>query len=200
MNWRRVVPLVVLLLVPCLLVSYYVRSLESENVWLRDEVSRYRSQLSESQALYEDELAALRDLQARFDVETEQLRLRVDQLQRERNRASVRRPSESELKSFLASDPVSMVPFRSGSYICINYAADLKRNAVLAGWNISVVIVNYNSSRGFGGHVLNGAYLSDGRWVWVEPQRDLVLTDLESHLRDFLRVSYAKVTEIAIVW
>jgi hypothetical protein len=188
-----------LLLVPCLFVSYYVHQLESENLWLRDEVSRVRGQLSESQALYEDELAALRELQARFDVETEQLRLRVDQLQRE-SRASVRRPSESELKSFLASDPVSMVPFRSGSYICTNYAADLKRNAVLAGWNISVVIVNYNSSRGFGGHVLNGAYLSDGRWVWIEPQRDLVLTDLESHLRDFLRVSYVKVTELAIVW
>jgi hypothetical protein len=174
--------------------------LESENVWLRDEVSRVRSQLSEFQALYEDELGKLRDLQSQFSVEAEQLRLRVDQLQRERNRASVRRPSESELKSFLASDPISMVPFRAGSYICINYATDLKRNAALAGWNISVVIVNYNSSRGFGGHVLNGAYLSDGRWIWIEPQRDLILTDLESHLRDFLRVSYAKVTELAIIW
>jgi len=190
---RRLVPILVLVVAcPVLFGLYEFQRLSNENFWLRKENLSLRGELAFLREGYESELARLRDSQALYLAQIELLQ--------HQQASNLRRPSEQELRTFLASDLTDSQPFVIGRYVCMNYASDLKRNAALAGWNISVVIVNYNSSRGVYGHVLNGAYLSDGRWVWIEPQKDLIAWSLETHLKDFLKVAYVKVIDLAVVW
>jgi len=191
---RRLVPILVLVVAcPLLFGLYEYQRLVNENLWLRKENLGLRDELAFLREGYESELARLRDSQALYLAQ-------IELLQHQQASNNLRRPSEQELRMFLASDLTDSQPFVIGHYVCMNYASDLKRNAALAGWNISVVIVNYNSSRGIYGHVLNGAYLSDGRWAWIEPQKDLIAWSLETHLKEFLKVAWLKIIDLAVVW
>lgn len=162
-----------------------------ENGWLRQELARYREEAS----LRDDQVQELQRSLSEIQV-----RLRLEQQRQLSSASLLRRPTMDELKAFLASDRTSNQTYQVG-YVCMNYAADLKVNAARAGFNLSVIIINYVSEKsGGGGHVLNGAFLADGRWVWIEPQNDRVALSLEDHLRLFLRLPDVRVTEVAIVW
>ena len=190
---RHLVPVLVLVLAcPVLFGLYEYQRLVNENLWLRKENLSLRGELAFLREGYEAELARLHDSQALYLAQIELLQHQASN--------HLRRPSEQELRLFLASDLTDSQPFLIGRYVCMNYASDLKRNAALAGWNISVVMVNFNTTHGIYGHVLNGAYLNDGRWVWIEPQKDLIAWSLETHLKEFLKVAWLKIIDLAVVW
>jgi len=127
-------------------------------------------------------------------------------------RFELRRPSEGELAAFLISDLTDRHSYQETNftYVCTQFARDLKANARVAGWNFSFVMIYY--SMNFTetrierhkinqttilethniivhiyetSHAANGVYLSDGSFVYVEPQTDRIygnLTDLISSL------------------
>jgi hypothetical protein len=136
------------------------------------------------------------------------LSVTVSELQEEVQNAGLKRPTYSELVSFLASDSTDGEwRYKEGSYICVNFAADLKANAAEKGWNISCVWANYDCAEGHGlDHAWNGAYLADGTWVWIEPiydrihEGDLSVNSVEAFLKWHFGYSWVTVTEYAIVW
>jgi len=130
-----------------------------------------------------------------------ELATKVTALELDLAKRKLKRPSYSELQEFLRIDQTDRKNYQEGRYVCINFAADLKRNAVLVGYNISYVVVNYEGPNKSGGHGFNSAYLSDGSWVWIEPQNDKIYTGtIEDYLKSFLKVGWVKVEELAIVW
>ena len=157
--------------------------------------------------LHEENLQRIRDLSlmrvelGRLEGEVKALEVKVRSLESELTTYKLRRPSLSELQLFLRIDQIDKNEYKRLSYVCINFAADLKRNAARAGYNISFVTVNYEHEGGSAGHALNGAYLSDGSWVWIEPQKDKIHQGtIEECLRALFKLQYAKIGEIAIVW
>jgi len=86
-------------------------------------------------------------------------------------------PTYSELYEFLRIDQTDKMSYQEGRYVCINFAADLKRNAALAGYNIGFVSVNYDGPKKGGGHAFNGAVSTskDTRYV-VDRWSDIIMT------------------------
>ena len=136
---------------------------------------------------------------------------KAEMLENELSHYKLNPPTLSELKTFLAEDTIDQNKWIEGVYICMNYAEDLKEHARSYGYNISYVLINfdytYNSYSDSAGHTLNGAYLSDGTWVWIEPQTDEIIygnptnyKSLENQMETFYGVSSVQITEIAIIW
>ena len=183
-------------------------------MWLQGELER----VQRNSAAYEAQLGSLQ-------IALDSLNVQIELLKRQQALAAslgvkpLRRPSLGELTAFLAKDTVSDLEYRKQQgipvtvgnesfrigYVCMNYAADLKMKAALAGLNISYVSINFIGYREVGvfieaGHALNGALLSDGRWVWIEPQTDAVSFSLQDHLKRFYGVSSVDVISLAIAW
>ena len=165
------------------------------------------------------DISALRDRVALLSVEAEKRQAELEASERLLATYSARigvlestakrgvflaRPSRTELAEFLAKDLTDQRTYRTG-YVCMHFASDLKHNAALAGWNLSVVLVNFQfrEFNGFvqvNGHVLNGVYLADGSFVYIEPQTDKIFSSLLEHLKVFLNEPQIKILEVAIVW
>jgi len=134
-------------------------------------------------------------------VKQNELVSKVTTLELDLGKHKLRRPTYSDLYEFLRTDQTDKKKYEEGLYVCMNFAADLKRNAALAGYNISFVSVNFDAPNKSGGHALNGAYLLDGSWVWIEPQNDKIYTGtIEDYLGSFFRLDWVRVEELAIVW
>jgi hypothetical protein len=93
------------------------------------------------------------------------------------------RPTLQQLEGFLRASNVSKHAYVEPSYVCMNFAQDLQTSAKAGGWNMSVVVFNYNVvwngkvyATGF--HALNGLYLANGSWVYVEPQTSRISSNL----------------------
>jgi len=134
-------------------------------------------------------------------------------------RINLKRPTLGELTTFLAQDPTSNQAYQFGTgihltvgdedfnvgYVCSNYASDLKRRAATAGLNISLVIIDYEATKDTGayiatGHILNGVILSDGRWLWIEPQTDTVSSSLKTLMKIGFKLSSIEILKLAITW
>jgi hypothetical protein len=106
------------------------------------------------------------------------------------------RPTYEELETFLAADQTSQKSPDDSSYVCLNYAHDLKVAATSAGWNMSFVVANVavqvsakssQTGQSTGGivisqtinfaHAFNSVILQDGRTVYVEPQNNRIFLD-----------------------
>jgi len=107
--------------------------------------------------------------------------------------------SIDELRKFLEEDDVNFREYAKG-YVCINFARDLKIHAERMGYNVSFIIVNFNSPEGEEGHALNGAYLSNGEFVYIEPQTDGIYFSLEEALKDTFDLEWVKIEDYAIIW
>jgi hypothetical protein len=175
-------------------------NLSARNLWLQRKVGDLEGELAAYQGradLLESELRRLGDLN---DI----LAVQISQMQKELDRKiSFRKPTLSELQTFLANDQTDKNLYDGTLYKCTQFSRDLKRNAALAGFNFSAVLVDYEGyefqmkvSRG---HVLNGAYLADGRFVYIEPQSDKISPLLIDLMRD-LRIDQISVIGIAVIW
>jgi len=120
------------------------------------------------------------------------------------------RPTRAQLESYLRSDKTDQNKWREGSessigYVCINFAADLKANAMRAGWNISFVSANYNYSKEEYGHAFNMAILEDGSIVYIDTYTDTLYGSVEALIAYATAPAgkspdYITVVEIAVVW
>jgi hypothetical protein len=86
----------------------------------------------------------------------------------------------------------------------------LKINAAMAGWNLSYLVINYQNKLIPGlyarRHALNGAFLSDGTFVYIEPQTDKIYSTPDEVLKDISPLSRLsefeeiRIIHISIIW
>ena len=159
-------------------------NLSARNLLLQRQLGDLEGELAAYQGradMLEMELRRLGDLN---DISAAQ----ISQMQRELARISLRKPTLNELQAFLANDQTDKNQYDPTLYKCTQFSRDLKRNAGLAGFNFSVVLVDFEGyvlqTKVAPGHVLNGAYLADGRFVYIEPQSDKVSLSLIDLMRD----------------
>jgi hypothetical protein len=93
------------------------------------------------------------------------------------------RPTIQQLVSFLQTSNVSKHAYTDPTYVCMNFAQDLQVSAKAAGWNMSVVVFNYDvtwngKTYATAFHALNGVYLANDSWVYVEPQTNRISPNL----------------------
>jgi hypothetical protein len=111
------------------------------------------------------------------------------------------RPTLEQLRQFLNEDPTDKNYYGRGSYVCINFAKDLKQAAVAKHWNLSYVIVNYYlGSEPRGGHAFNGAILADGRHIFIEPQNDRIYSSMVDVVEDLENTKGVSIIESVEVW
>jgi hypothetical protein len=160
-------------------------NLSTRNVLLQRKLGDLEGELAAYQGradLLEMELRRLGDLNDILAVQISQIQKELDR------RVSLRKPTLSELQTFLANDQTDKNLYDGTLYKCTHFSRDLKRNAGLAGFNFSVVLVDFEGyvlqRKVSSGHVLNGAYLADGRFVYIEPQGDKISFLLIDLMRD----------------
>lgn len=183
-----------IVLVAVLLCFVAVKELYDENASLKVERDRYQGQVGLLEGKLkgqQDELDNLRRTVTVYETKIDQLQLLAS------NGRALKRPTLGELTFFLALDRTNNETYGHtesyyvGSenfwveYQCSNYAGELKQHAAQAGLNISQVTVNVEGRTEKGefvavGHVLNGAILDNGKWVWIEPQTDAVFLSLHA--------------------
>jgi hypothetical protein len=123
----------------------------------------------------------------------------------ELNHHILRRPTLEELQTFLQNSKPNLPPRNATDKNCVQFASALKRAAAAAGWNVSYVEVNYvvtwqGKQYGYG-HALNGAYLADGGWVYIEPQTGEISQSLEHLIAELIFLPEPfQIQTIGIVW
>lgn len=82
----------------------------------------------------------------------------------------LRDPSYREMERFLADDETSRQEYAESEYTCVDFAADVKRNAANEGIRCAYVIIEF---RGGGGHAIVAFDPTDrDGLVFIEPQFD----------------------------
>jgi hypothetical protein len=82
---------------------------------------------------------------------------------------SLKNPTYSEVRQFVASDKTCRHPYVEGSYTCANFAGDFRHNALNAGYECGYVFVYFPNAQS---HALNCFNTTDEGLVFVEPQMD----------------------------
>ena len=194
------------LIIACLLVTLMVLT-----VVLGYNLSVWRGYSLELEARNAGLAAEIRELNDRVDElnlkvaelqeKSSQLESQLIQTKAELDRYQLKRPTLSELKDFLAEDDTDEHRYDEEYYVCIHYARDLKLRAAQRGYNLCFIVVNYSVGwrRGYG-HALNGAYLSDGSFIYIEPQNDKIYEDLIDDLKEVEKASRIVIINYSIIW
>jgi Leucine-rich repeat (LRR) protein len=100
-----------------------------------------------------------------------------------------------EIQSFLKEDRIDRRTFLPNVYDCKQFSADLWRSAYLEGFEASMVLylrerseTNSNLAKAFYGvenpfHLVVAFLLTDGTWLYIEPQNDKILEIAEYKFR-----------------
>ena len=100
-----------------------------------------------------------------------------------------------EIQSFLKEDRIDRRTFLPNVYDCKHFSADVWRSAYLEGFEASMVLylrerseTNRNLAKAFYGienpfHLVVAFLLTDGTWLYVEPQNDKILKIAEYRFR-----------------
>jgi len=148
-----------------------------------------------------------------------QQQLTIQNLEKELNdykRYKLKNPTLDELQNFLAMDDVNTHEYIEYVYDCQSFSRDLRVNAKSKGYNLSYITVDFYAKLYIFGyeitleraHALNGAYLADGRWVWIEPQTDKIFFGsgpydeygLKQALSEDLSLYVTEIKAIIVVW
>ncbi|MBS7646183.1 MAG: hypothetical protein QXR65_09215 [Candidatus Bathyarchaeia archaeon] len=165
--------------------------LEAENAELAAEIHRLNTDMEKLNLRVEG-----------LQAESSELRFQLAQATAELEKHRLKRPTINELRAFLEMDYTNEHRYDVESYICVHYARDLKANAAQRGYNLCFITVNYKVGL-FGeerGHALNGAYLSDGSFVYIEPQRDKIHETLMDALRDLEDNPNIEIIHFVAIW
>jgi arsenate reductase-like glutaredoxin family protein len=168
---------------------------------LQVRLNQTQQQLNQTQQQLNQTQKQLDQLKTQNDLLKAQLTNATSQL----NHHILRRPTLQELQTFLLNNKPNLPASNRTDPNCVQFSSDLKKFAAVAGLNISYVQVNYVATwkgKQYGyGHALNGAYLADGTWVYIEPQTGEVSQSLEHLITElvFLPMPF-QITMIGVVW
>jgi predicted RNase H-like nuclease (RuvC/YqgF family) len=141
-------------------------------------------ELNVAVAVLKQEKAALEEKVQGQGLEIEDLKDQVRGLKEELSNYKLNRPTMSELRAFLAADDLDIREWVRNIYDCDQFSRDLRIRAREAGWNFSIVSIEFSDPRGEYGHACNGVILENGEFVYVEPQTDQIYYDVESLIKD----------------
>ena len=82
---------------------------------------------------------------------------------------TLRNPTYSELKRFLAEDKTDLKKYVEGVYTCSDFSADVNSNAEAQGLRAAVVFIDFPSERS---HVVAAFETVDRGLIFIEPQFD----------------------------
>jgi hypothetical protein len=194
-------------------------------------VARQQESVKQQKAENDQQAATIQQLQTAIVEENatiQQLQAQIATLNATDARLQLSRPTYEQLEAFLAADPANQKSQNDQSYLCLNFAHDLKAAAASAGWNMSFVVANaavqvapkssQTSQSASGivvsqtiefGHAFNSVILQDGRTVYVEPQNHKIFPDekslLEAEIEQFFPssqylVSNMTIEDTVLVW
>ena len=130
---------------------------EAQLATAQAEVAVVETELSASEELVESLEAALSNLQVNYDRLTAGYGY------------VLRDPSYEGMIAFLDEEDTSNQQYTESEYICVDFAAGVKANAVNEGLRCAYVIIEY---RGTSGHAIVAFDTTDRGLVYVEPQHD----------------------------
>lgn len=87
---------------------------------------------------------------------------------------ALRNPSYPEMLEFLSTDQTDKDEYVLGKYTCVNFAADLKNNALNAGFNCGYVVIFFQPINF--SHAVNCFNTTDFGLIFIEPQEDSIVT------------------------
>lgn len=85
------------------------------------------------------------------------------------NEYSLQNPTYQEMKTFLAQDPTNNNTYVEEQYVCVDFAAAVKNDAVAKGIRCAVVDIFYPDGYG---HTIVAFDTTDRGLIYVEPQFD----------------------------
>jgi Leucine-rich repeat (LRR) protein len=118
-----------------------------------------------------------------------------DLIAEEYSAANVSPATLEEIQSFLKEDRINGRMFLPNVYDCKHFSADLWRSAYLKGFEASMILYlrergegNRNVAKAYYGienpfHLVVAFLLTDGNWLYIEPQNDKILTIAEYKFR-----------------
>jgi predicted RNase H-like nuclease (RuvC/YqgF family) len=194
-----------------LIIACLLAALMASTIILGYNLSVWRKSSLELEAWNMELTAQLQELKARVDElsrsvskiqeESSQLRSQLAETKAELDRYQLRRPTMDELRAFLAEDDTNEHRYDEEDYPCTYYARDLRLRAAQHGYNLCFIVVNYRMMwRGEYGHALNGAYLSDGTFIYIEPQNDKIYRELMEDLKEMADTPYIEIINYSIIW
>jgi TolA-binding protein len=168
-------------------------------------VARQQESVQQQQTVNNQQAITILQLQAAIEQENatiQQQQAQIATLNSTVDRLELSRPTYEELEAFLAEDQANPKSPNDSSYVCLNFAHDLKAAAASAGWNMSFVVANIavqvapkpsqtgQSAAGIiifqpviFAHAFNSVILQDGRTVYVEPQNHKIFLDEKSLIK-----------------
>jgi type II secretory pathway pseudopilin PulG len=78
-------------------------------------------------------------------------------------------PTYKEMKSFLATDRTDEKKYDINSYVCVDYSADVKANAMKQKIRCAYVVIDYPGNTG---HAIVAFDTTDRGTIYIEPQSD----------------------------
>ena len=139
--------------------------------WVADDLDKVQAQLTSIEA----ELATTQAELAARETELGALEAELFNLLANYERLTtgygyvLRDPSYREMGDFLAWDTTSEREYVESEYVCVDFAADVKANAVKEGIRCAYVLIEY---RGESGHTIVAFDTTDEGLVFIEPQFD----------------------------
>lgn len=139
--------------------------------WVADDLDKVQAQLTSIEA----ELATTQAELAARETELGALEAELFNLLANYERLTtgygyvLRDPSYREMGDFLAWDTTSEREYVESEYVCVDFAADVKANAVKEGIRCAYVLIEYP---GESGHTIVAFDTTDEGLVFIEPQFD----------------------------
>ena len=160
------------------------------------EIRNYQAQitnLNQQVASLNGEISTLKEQLRESKADNDRLEAQLKNRNEAREESSnVKNVTLAELQRFLSVDPTDKHPYEAGVYVCDNFSHDLQTRAAAHNISIYYARIDYfveGLVQPRGTHALNGAYLSDGRWVWIDPQLDKIyFGSIEDYLASFFQV------------
>lgn len=115
---------------------------------------------------------------------------------------TLRNPTYSELRHFLADDKTDSKQYVEGVYTCTDFAADVNNNAEALGFRAAIVFIDFPGERS---HVVAAFETVDRGLVFIEPQYDdeiKVRPGISySEANDYKRPDYNDtITNVVVAW
>jgi len=146
--------------------------------WVLNELNRAQNSL----LLVDDELEVIQAELATVEIALNGSKELVESLEDELSSLQVnyarlttgygyvlRDPSYQEMMDFLKQDEISEREYVKDGYICVDFAADVKANALEEGIRCAYVVIEY---LGLTGHAIVAFDTTDRGLVYIEPQFD----------------------------
>jgi hypothetical protein len=164
-------------------------STQTELALTQAELTSYQAELASTQA----DLASTQITLEATLISLDSTKAELSSLQAEYDRLAsgyvVKDPTYEEMKDFIAKDKTDRKEYIEGRYTCVNFAADVKKNAMEENTRCAFVIIEFPK----GSHAIVAFDTTDKGLIYIEPQDDQEVK-LRKRYNDYI------IERVIIVW